>query len=283
MDDIKSNEEHSGSGSEQFSGAQADQQGANSANETASQKPDADDGEEISNSGDGVPAACITSSAEREETTFETASSLGEQVKSDAQEAQKQSEPDKYGRDRDPFADLPPHSPQARCKHLHPQAVNMLVPTDHNMVQASRKLPGRPFRKGQSGNPLGRPKGSRNRSTLAAEALVDGNSNEILSKAIETARNGNVALLQYFSKVILPARRDRPVQFEMPPIETVEDAKDASAYVIAAVASGDLTPDEAEKIQKLIATHVKLLESAITEGRIIELENSAKDEKGEHQ
>jgi Family of unknown function (DUF5681) len=33
---------------------------------------------------------------------------------------------------------------------------------------------GRPFEKGVSGNPTGRPRGSRNATTLALEALLDG-------------------------------------------------------------------------------------------------------------
>jgi len=31
-----------------------------------------------------------------------------------------------------------------------------------------------PFQPGQSGNPAGKPKGSRNKTTLAMEALLDG-------------------------------------------------------------------------------------------------------------
>ena len=34
--------------------------------------------------------------------------------------------------------------------------------------------PGRPFKPGQSGNPAGKPKGARHRTTLAVEALLNG-------------------------------------------------------------------------------------------------------------
>ena len=36
------------------------------------------------------------------------------------------------------------------------------------------KQRGKPFEKGQSGNPVGKPKGARHKATLAAEALLDG-------------------------------------------------------------------------------------------------------------
>jgi hypothetical protein len=45
------------------------------------------------------------------------------------------------------------------------------------------KQRGRPFQKGQSGNPDGRPNGSRNATTLALETLLDGQA-----QAIDVAR-----------------------------------------------------------------------------------------------
>src|SRR4029077_7685570 len=45
-----------------------------------------------------------------------------------------------------------------------------------------------PWHPGQSGNPSGRPKGSRNRTTLAAEALLDGEAEQLTRKAIELAK-----------------------------------------------------------------------------------------------
>jgi Family of unknown function (DUF5681) len=41
-------------------------------------------------------------------------------------------------------------------------------------ANTDKKQPGGQFKPGQSGNPNGRPTGSRNRATLAIEALLEG-------------------------------------------------------------------------------------------------------------
>jgi Family of unknown function (DUF5681) len=41
-----------------------------------------------------------------------------------------------------------------------------------------------PFQKGQSGNPAGRPPGRKNRSTIFAEALLEGEAEMIMRNAI---------------------------------------------------------------------------------------------------
>jgi Family of unknown function (DUF5681) len=43
------------------------------------------------------------------------------------------------------------------------------------------------FQPGQSGNPAGKPKGTRNKTTLAVEALPDGEAETLTRKAIELA------------------------------------------------------------------------------------------------
>ena len=52
------------------------------------------------------------------------------------------------------------------------------------------------FKAGQSGNPAGRPKGARNRTTLAIEALLDGEAEELARKVIEKAREGDMTALK---------------------------------------------------------------------------------------
>ncbi|MCJ2136438.1 DUF5681 domain-containing protein, partial [Methylobacterium sp. J-026] len=54
---------------------------------------------------------------------------------------------------------------------------------------------GRPFGQGQSGNPGGRPKGARNRSTEALETILDGESEALTRKAIEMALEGDTVAL----------------------------------------------------------------------------------------
>src|SRR5258705_118225 len=69
------------------------------------------------------------------------------------------------------------------------------------------------FQKGRSGNPKGRPKGSRNAATLACEALLDGQAEALTQKAIQMALDGDPVALR-----LCPPRRDRPVSFPLPPI-----------------------------------------------------------------
>lgn len=74
------------------------------------------------------------------------------------------------------------------------------------------------FQKGQSGNPAGRPRGARNKATLAAEALLDGEAETITRKAVEHAKAGDPWAVRLCLERVLPARRDRPVNFQLPQI-----------------------------------------------------------------
>ena len=72
------------------------------------------------------------------------------------------------------------------------------------------------FEKGRSGNPRGRPLGSRNSATLAAEALLEGEAEKLTRKCIELAMDGDTVALRLCLERIYPARKDRPVTFPLP-------------------------------------------------------------------
>jgi Family of unknown function (DUF5681) len=88
----------------------------------------------------------------------------------------------------------------------------------------SADKPSTRFKKGQSGNPAGKAKGTRNATTLALEALLDGQATALTQKAIDLALTGDMAALRLCLDRILPPRRDRPVTFTLPPINSAQDA-----------------------------------------------------------
>src|SRR4051812_18894063 len=128
------------------------------------------------------------------------------------------------------------------------------------------------FQKGRSGNPNGRPKGSRNTTTLALETLLDGQATALTQKAIELALTGDMAALRLCLDRILPPRKDRPVRFTLPPINDAQDAAATVSAVLAAVAAGDLTPSDAGEISKLIDAYVRAFETAELAERLERLE-----------
>ena len=116
------------------------------------------------------------------------------------------------------------------------------------------------FQPGQSGNPAGRPKGSRSRATQALEAIFDGEAEAITRKAIAMALEGDPAVMRMCLDRLVPPRRDRPVTFELPPIEKTADLPKATSAILHAMAAGELTPAEAADVSKSVDVHVRAIE-----------------------
>ena len=127
---------------------------------------------------------------------------------------------------------------------------------------------GRPF---ASGNP-GRPKGARHRITRVAEALLDGETEALTRKAIELALAGDGMALRLCLERILPPRKERPVEIELPPLAGSEDAVAASAALLAAVAAGAIAPGEAREVGRLLELHLKAVELHEFDARLAALE-----------
>jgi Family of unknown function (DUF5681) len=145
-------------------------------------------------------------------------------------------------------------------------------------ANTARNQRGRPFVKGQSGCPAGKPKGARHRTTLAAEALLDGEAEALTRKVIELALSGDCTALRLCLDRILPARRERPVGFVLPPLEGPGDAVGAMAAITAAVAAGEISPGEATELSKLVQSYVVALEASEFDQRLraIEARSNAK-------
>ena len=132
------------------------------------------------------------------------------------------------------------------------------------------------FKPGRSGNPSGKPRGTRNKTTLAIEVLLDGEAQAITRKAIEMAKAGDGTAMRLVMERLIAPRRDRAVPFALAKVQSPTDA--LGAAVLEAVAAGKLTPSEAAELSKIIDSFVRVAEAADLAQRIKRLEELAERE-----
>ncbi len=125
---------------------------------------------------------------------------------------------------------------------------------------------GRQFAKG---NP-GRPTGSKNRTTLLAAALLEGETEELVRKGVELAKAGNVVMLKFFLERILP--RDRLIRLDLPEMNFADDAVEALGHIMRAVTDGRITPSEAAALGTLVNSYTRAIDMADVVKRIDSLE-----------
>lgn len=144
-------------------------------------------------------------------------------------------------------------------------------------TETNQRGRGRPFQKGQSGNPAGRPQGSRNKATLAVQALIDGQADALVNKALELALAGDGPILKAILDRLCPPRKDAPVRLELPRVVSATDLPRVTGAILTAVAEGELTPGEAQALAGLVEGHRKALEAEEVELRLAALERAVKE------
>ena len=104
----------------------------------------------------------------------------------------------------------------------------------------------------KEGNNLGRgrPLGSRNKTTLALEALMDGQAEALTQAVIDKALEGDTVAMRLCLERIFPVRKGRAVDVCLPEIKKSSDVMRALNIVCIAVSEGKLSPEEA----RLLAT-----------------------------
>ena len=125
---------------------------------------------------------------------------------------------------------------------------------------------GRPFSRGNSG----RKPGSKNRATIVTAALVEGEAQELVGKAVELAKAGNAVMLKFLLGRILP--RDRPIKLDLPRMEFADDAVEALGRVVGAVSEGQISPSEAAAMAALINSYTQAIDMADVVKRLDTLE-----------
>lgn len=130
--------------------------------------------------------------------------------------------------------------------------------------------PGRPFPKGQSGNPAGRPPGSRNKLAAAMAAALEENSDALIGRTLGLALDGNLQALKLLLARV-PVERER-IAIELPPIKEMSDIRAANEALFKAVGNGELAPEDARTIADLLELQRRTIEELHFEQRLTALE-----------
>jgi hypothetical protein len=133
-----------------------------------------------------------------------------------------------------------------------------------------------PFEEGNTFG-KGRVKGSHNKATLIFDAIGQDGGIELIRVVQQHARDGNLRAADILLARLWPRRRGRPVALDLPPLETAADIVKAHAALIALVSAGEVTPEEAGPISRLLENQRRALETHELEKRIQELEVETKN------
>jgi hypothetical protein len=128
------------------------------------------------------------------------------------------------------------------------------------------------FKKGTSGNPTGRPRGSLNKSTLMMKQLLEDQGEELLKKEIALALKGDRHARRFCLDRMFPSSKDRPIELELPPAENLQQVAVALSSVLQAVGTGQITPVAGVQVGNLLHLQNEVLKHADFERRILLLE-----------
>ncbi|CAD9226710.1 conserved hypothetical protein [Burkholderia cenocepacia] len=133
------------------------------------------------------------------------------------------------------------------------------------------------FKKGQSGNPAGKPRGTRDKRTALRE-LLQPHAADLVAKAVELAKAGDTTALRICIDRCIPAIKAKDAPVDLP--ELTGSLAEQGAAVMHAMARGRITPDEASAVMQVIAAQARIIEVDELEKRLAILEG--KDD-GNHQ
>jgi len=135
-----------------------------------------------------------------------------------------------------------------------------------------------PFQKGQSGNLKGKPKGTRNRTTIISQNLLEGEAEALVRKVVQLALGGDLTCLRICLERLVPPKKDAPIEIDLPEIGTVADIPKLFSVLTAKLREG-ITPSEARTVMDLAEGVRKSLEVAELEQRLSALEEKVKSRK----
>ena len=135
-----------------------------------------------------------------------------------------------------------------------------------------KKPPPHAWKKGQSGNPSGKPQGMRNKATMMVINLMEQGAEEITKAVIDAAKGGDLMAARLVIERLAPPLRERPITLNLPSTATAEGISAAQQAILQAVGVGDLLPGEGATLAGIVEIRRKALETQELESRITALE-----------
>jgi hypothetical protein len=132
--------------------------------------------------------------------------------------------------------------------------------------RSTRDSSGR-FLPGTSGNPAGKRPGTRNRKTVLAEALRDGEDVTVARVVIDKAIAGDAVAARFLLSLLSPKPRGRAIELDLPKDARTGDIVAAFDATLAAMAAGEITPDEALIVTKVLDARRRAIETLALECR----------------
>ncbi len=134
------------------------------------------------------------------------------------------------------------------------------------------------FQKGRSGNPKGKRPGTRDKRTILLERMLADDGKDVVKAIIEAAKGGDMAAARMILDRLVPVRRGRPISLALPAIDGAEDVCKALSAAIEAMASGEITPEEAAIVATVLDNRRKAIETFELEERISAIERKSDGE-----
>ena len=140
-------------------------------------------------------------------------------------------------------------------------------------MTAKRQAPKTAFKPGTSGNPAGKPAGTRSKSTQLLLALMQDGAQKITQAVIDAAQGGDLMAAKIILDRVMPPAKERPVHVELPDTSTSEGVAAAQNAILQAVAAGELLPGEASTLSAIVEAKRRAIETQELTERITQLEN----------
>jgi len=125
------------------------------------------------------------------------------------------------------------------------------------------------FKPGESGNPDGRPKGSKDKRTQYREMFQDEAEN-LIKKAVEMAKDGDSLMMRLcIDRIVSPYRGiDQKVKLD----DLTGTLTEKGEKIIEAMGVGVIAPSDAAKMLQALAAQARIIELDELEERISKLE-----------